>query len=89
MLIAKATEALNTLSFELQPCLHPTLDYLFSSGAVSISLVFSSLSPQVAIKIIDKTQLNPNSLQKVIHLLLGVLLGWVHLEIHQAQQIGY
>lgn len=35
------------------------------------------LSPQVAIKIIDKTQLNPNSLQKV-----RILPVWLRFTVH-------
>ena len=37
------------------------------SMQLGFNAFFFSLSPQVAIKIIDKTQLNPNSLQKVIY----------------------
>lgn len=47
------------LSFTLLCCSVPFRSVLM--------LFFFLLSPQVAIKIIDKTQLNPNSLQKVIY----------------------
>lgn len=40
--------------------------------------VFVFFSTQVAIKIIDKTQLNPNSLQKVTHVLLRLMLGQIN-----------
>lgn len=43
-------------------------------NSVSMHFLSLSLSPQVAIKIIDKTQLNPNSLQKVIYPRLSPLL---------------
>lgn len=69
----------------------------YSHFLLSSCFFFSPLSPQVAIKIIDKTQLNPNSLQKVNSPSLSFIFpsythsrcGRFHLLIHEAQQIEY
>jgi len=46
-------------------------DYLIlmHDGQFQISIISQIALFQVAIKIIDKTQLNPSSLQKVLHIL--------------------